>query len=126
MYISAKNLLIWTCRNKYSNFNFCPLGGKKSKEDVPSPPKVPKISGGSNPLVGPSGPRPELDSQVDLYGCSKYSVKMTTTEKELAEIELANPTGDQMYGNTDCGDFKRGVTKLDRFFPKNQHTQRKF
>ena len=29
------------------------------------------------------------------------------------------------YGNTGCGVFKRGGTKLERFLPKNQHTQRK-
>ena len=34
------------------------------------------------------------------------------------------------YGNTGCGVFKRGVqnystAKLERFLPKNQHTQRK-
>ena len=29
------------------------------------------------------------------------------------------------YGNTGCGVFKRGGTKLKRFLPKNQHTQRK-
>ena len=29
------------------------------------------------------------------------------------------------YGNTGCGVFKRGGTKLERFWPKNQHTQRK-
>ena len=28
------------------------------------------------------------------------------------------------YGNTGCGVFKRGE-KLERFLPKNQHTQRK-
>ena len=28
------------------------------------------------------------------------------------------------YGNTGCRVFKRG-TKLERFLPKNQHTQRK-
>ena len=31
----------------------------------------------------------------------------------------------QQYGNTGCGVFKRGGTKLERFLPKNQHTQRK-
>ena len=30
------------------------------------------------------------------------------------------------YGNTGSGVFKRGGTKLERFLPKNQHTQRKF
>ena len=29
------------------------------------------------------------------------------------------------YGNTGCGVFKTGGTKLERFLPKNQHTQRK-
>ena len=29
------------------------------------------------------------------------------------------------YGNTGCGVFKPGGTKLERFLPKNQHTQRK-
>ena len=29
------------------------------------------------------------------------------------------------YGNTDCGVFKRGGTKFERFLPKNQHTQTK-
>ena len=29
------------------------------------------------------------------------------------------------YGNTACGVFKRGDTKLERFLPKNEHTQRK-
>ena len=29
------------------------------------------------------------------------------------------------YGNTGSGVFKRGGTKLERFLPKNQHTQRK-
>ena len=29
-----------------------------------------------------------------------------------------------VYGNTGCGVFKRGGTKLERFLPKNQHTQR--
>ena len=30
------------------------------------------------------------------------------------------------YGNTGCGVFKQGGTKLERFLPKNQHAQRKF
>ena len=30
------------------------------------------------------------------------------------------------YGNTGCGVFKWGGTKLERFLPKNQHTQRIF
>ena len=30
-----------------------------------------------------------------------------------------------MHGNTSCGVFKRGGTKLERFLPKNQHTQSK-
>jgi len=29
------------------------------------------------------------------------------------------------YGNTGCGVFKQGGTKLERFLPKNQHPQRK-
>ena len=29
------------------------------------------------------------------------------------------------YGNTGCRVFKRGGKKLQRFLPKNQHTQRK-
>ena len=29
------------------------------------------------------------------------------------------------YGNTGCGVFKRGGTKLERFLLKNQHTKRK-
>ena len=29
------------------------------------------------------------------------------------------------YGNTGCGVFNMGGTKLERFLPKNQHTQRK-
>ena len=29
------------------------------------------------------------------------------------------------YGNTGCGVFKSGGTKLDRFLHKNPHTQRK-
>ena len=29
------------------------------------------------------------------------------------------------YGHTGCQVFKRGGTKLERFLPKNQHTQRK-
>ena len=29
------------------------------------------------------------------------------------------------YGNTGCGVFKRGDTKLGKFLHKNQHTQRK-
>ena len=29
------------------------------------------------------------------------------------------------YGNMGCGVFKRGGTKLERFLPKNHHTQRK-
>jgi hypothetical protein len=35
-------------------------------------------------------------------------------------IDVAQP-----YGNTGCGVFK-GVKKLERFLPNNQHTQRKF
>ena len=31
----------------------------------------------------------------------------------------------ELYGNTGCGVFKRGGTKLERFLPKNQHTQGK-
>ena len=31
----------------------------------------------------------------------------------------------QLYGNTGCEVFKRGIKKLERFLPKNQHTQRK-
>ena len=30
-----------------------------------------------------------------------------------------------LYGSTDCWVFKRGVIKLERFLPKNQHTKRK-
>ena len=30
-----------------------------------------------------------------------------------------------VYGNTGCGVFKWGGTKLGRFLPKNHHTQRK-
>ena len=30
------------------------------------------------------------------------------------------------YDNTGCRVFKRGGTKLKRYLPKNQHTQRKF
>ena len=30
-----------------------------------------------------------------------------------------------LNGNTGCGVFKRGVTKLQRYLPKNQHNQRK-
>ena len=33
--------------------------------------------------------------------------------------------GTAPYGNTGCGVFKRGGTKLERFLPKNQLTQRK-
>ena len=29
------------------------------------------------------------------------------------------------YGSTDCGVFKRGGLKLERFLPKNQQIQRK-
>ena len=29
------------------------------------------------------------------------------------------------YGNTGCGFFQMGDTRLERFLPKNQHTQRK-
>ena len=29
------------------------------------------------------------------------------------------------YGDTGCGVFKQGGKKLERFLPKNQHTQRK-
>ena len=29
------------------------------------------------------------------------------------------------YGNTGYGDLKRGVKNLERFLPKNQHTERK-
>ena len=35
---------------------------------------------------------------------------------------LGIPT--EYYGNTDCGVFQSGGTKLERFLPKNQHTQR--
>ena len=31
-----------------------------------------------------------------------------------------------IYGNMGCGVFKRWDTKLERFLPTNQHTQRKF
>ena len=34
-------------------------------------------------------------------------------------------SGGEHYGNMGCGVFKRGGTKLERFLPKNQHTQRK-
>ena len=40
-------------------------------------------------------------------------------------IVLASILWSEQYGNTGCGDFKRRVTKLERFLPKNQHTQRK-
>ena len=36
-------------------------------------------------------------------------------------VTLSDPS---QYGNTGCGVFKRGVTKLERFLHKNQHTQR--
>ena len=32
---------------------------------------------------------------------------------------------DPYYGNTGYGFLKRGGTKLERFCPKNRHTQRK-
>ena len=41
---------------------------------------------------------------------------------------MLEPLGTQLryhYGNTGCGVFKRGGTKLERFLPKNQRTQRK-
>ena len=40
------------------------------------------------------------------------------------QIEIAYGLFGQ-YGNTGCRVFKWGVTKLERFLPKNQHTQRK-
>ena len=35
------------------------------------------------------------------------------------------PNMHSQYGSTGGGVFKRGGTKLERFLPKNQHTQRK-
>ena len=38
-------------------------------------------------------------------------------------IQLSTERGYHVnYGNTGCGVFKRGGTKLERFLPKNQHT----
>ena len=34
-------------------------------------------------------------------------------------------TVDFQIGSRGCGVFKQGGTKLERFLPKNQHTQRK-
>ena len=32
----------------------------------------------------------------------------------------------EQYGSTSCEVFKRGIKKLERFLPKNQHTKRNF
>ena len=46
--------------------------------------------------------------------------------KMLVTISLFGKEGeDARYGNTGCGVFKLGGTKLERFLPRNQHTQRK-
>ena len=69
----------------HSNTIIYSLGEK----EVQPPPeqKLPRLEDDLNPLVGPAGPRPELDSKVDLYGCSKYFVKMT---KEVCILIRAN------------------------------------
>ena len=45
----------------------------------------------------------------------------------LQQTKQSNYVGIIHYGNTGCGVFKRGIQnkKLERFLPKNQHTQRK-
>ena len=44
----------------------------------------------------------------------------------LRLFDIHEEREDAQYGNTGCGVFKRGYIKLERFLPKNQHTQRKF
>ena len=40
-------------------------------------------------------------------------------------VRFVSTTYSRVYGNAGCGVFKWGGTKLERFLPKNQHTQRK-
>ena len=40
-------------------------------------------------------------------------------------INIHEDQGGYGYGNTGCGDFKGGGTKLERFLSKNQHTYSK-
>ena len=60
---------------------------------------------------------------------SEYLLDVSIETKEqisLARIQEMNTDhGYIHYGNTGCGVFKRGGTKLERFLHKNQHTKRK-
>ena len=40
----------------------------------------------------------------------------------VRSLTATDSTG--QYGSMGCGVFKQGGTKLERFLPKNQHTQR--
>ena len=51
--------------------------------------------------------------------------KKLVVSKMKSNYHTENKTKCRQYGNTGCGVFKRGGTKLARFLPKNQHTQRK-
>ena len=58
-------------------------------------------------------------------GCLPYSKKdpnKMTNYYTSVEMDIWH----RQYGNTGCGFFKRGGTKLERLLPKNQHTQRNF
>ena len=43
----------------------------------------------------------------------------------MHQFSFSETTEVGQYGNTGCGVFKLGATKLERFLPKKQHTQRK-
>ena len=62
---------------------------------------------------------------LSSFSLSRSDVDMQ--RKAAGEIDgySSSVGGTSRYGNTDCGVFKRGGAKLERFLHKNQHTQRK-
>ena len=75
--------------------------------------------------------RPETSRHVSSSK-SLYSLERTQNRSSVSEGSDKNPLWAYVaclarcqqvhYGNTGCGVFKRGETKLERFLSKNQHT----
>ncbi len=60
--------------------------------------------------------------EVWNYG---WSIQDNLSRCQMSKGNLLKGIDNCQYGNMGCGVFKWGDTKLERFLPKNQHTQRK-
>ena len=64
-----------------------------------------------------------LSSMIMIYD---YLFATISASIKIDTVILYGKCKYVQYANTDCGVFKRGGIKLERFLPKNKYTQRKF